>query len=93
MLACATQCTSDCVEYKTPLNQCYSTSALFQNDPQWGSVDMYDHYSEPKHAIIRTMYSSTNKTCQNITDTFTIPLGVNVGPLGEPRPCGSFRLD
>ena len=92
MHACAQTCLTDCKDYTTPLRTCYSPSKLFPGDIQWGTVDLYDRYSDSKHAILRTMYASSNGTCQGITDTVSIPIGVNVSPLGDPRPCGSFTL-
>ena len=89
MNTCASNCTTDCISYATPLGQCYQPSVLFPNDSQWGTVDTLDSYIND-NTIKRTFYESTNGTCSIVTTEFMIPLHEKVGPIGDPRPCGEF---
>lgn len=91
MHTCAKQCKEDCMDYKTPLNQCNNATTLFPNDPQWSDFDWYDVYRSGE--LVRTFYKSKYGTCSLPTETFTIPLGINVGPIGLPRSCGKFTVE
>ena len=90
MKTCASNCKEDCKVYQSPLNQCNNASRLFPNDPQWGTLDWKDQIYNG--SILRTFYLSSNGTCTTATDNFTIPLNEAVGPIGDPRPCGTFTL-
>ena len=90
MNACK-NCKDDCIEYRTPINQCYNPAVLFKNDPQWATFDMKDVYYDTGD-FDRTIYASTDGTCTKPTESFTIPLDTAVGPLGSPRSCGTFTI-
>ena len=90
MNTCAKSCKEDCVYYNTPLGQCNNATQLFPNDPQWSEFDWYDTFRLGN--IIRTFYKSTNGSCVSPTETFEIPLNINVGPIGLPRSCGKFTV-
>ena len=97
MTLCVDKCAGyDCKSYITPINECYSSSRLFPNDPSWSGKDVYDTISICRtQTLTRTIYDTENGTCHSSNSTgdkFHIPLNECVGPFGKPRPWGSFRL-
>ncbi len=87
----APPCSTDCKEYEIPLSQCFSPSALFPGDEQWGAHDVLDVCHG--HYLNRSFFSSTDGTCFNRTDGFVLPLDECVGPFGKPRPYGYFSCN
>jgi hypothetical protein len=52
-----------------------------------------DRLSDVKPLTLeRTLFSSRDGSCQTPTGHFEVPLGICVGPFGDPRPWGSFRV-
>lgn len=92
MTVYASNCFDSPRVYTSPLRTCNNPTVLFPGDPQWGTVDWFDTYKNDTE-FRRTFYASTDGTCTTPTDTFTIPLRVKVGPMGDPRPCGYFELE
>jgi len=89
MTLCSASDSNDCKSYLVPVSQCYSPKRLFPRDPQWGPFDVFDVVFRNR-SFIRSFYSSTDGICSNRTGSFTVPLGVRVGPFGKPRPTGTF---
>lgn len=98
---CTTKCEADggdgdCVEYTTPLNECFNGQKLFPGDESWSGVDMHDEMA--MRSMKRTFYDTTDGSCGGIAgeeavdDQFILPFGDCVGPFGPPRPWGSFTL-
>ena len=83
-------CDQDCKAYLTPIGTCYRPSILFPHDEQWGIADVHDSCSEDGKKVTRSFYDSTDGTCKNQTDAFTIDTSACVGPFGRPRPAGIF---
>lgn len=88
MTLCGDKCESDCKVYSPPTGECYSPPVLWPGDPQWGASDTLDLCNHTH--IVRSFFTSTNGSCANQTDEFTLPLDVCVGPFGKPRPWGKF---
>lgn len=88
---CAKDCSQDCVEYKTPVEMCYNPLTLFPGDPQWGPYDIKDTID--KGGVKRTFYLSQNGSCLGEAESAVVPLGVKIGPMGQPRSCGIFRVE
>lgn len=93
MTLCLRKCETDCKSYITPTGVCYSSGALFPNDPSWSDEwDIWDDLIDDV-TLHRTIFRTKNNTCYgNDTDYFEIPLGVCVGPFGKPRPWGFFQV-
>jgi hypothetical protein len=89
---CKGKCAHDCKVYRTPLSECYSPSALFPGDEQWGAFDVFDVLDRTagNDNFSRTFFNSTDGTCRGQTDGFTLPLRQCVGPFGAPRPWGTI---
>lgn len=75
--------------YTTPLSQCYSPLQLFPGDSQWGPYDVRDDMVS-ESSFRRIFYESTDGTCTRPAEEATVPLGTPLGPLGQPRSCGTF---
>lgn len=85
---------SDCLSYTTPLDKCYNGRVLFPDDPSWGDVDIIDSIavdSTDTQWLTRRFFQSKVSSCQDLDDTYELPLGECVGPFGRPRPWGLFR--
>lgn len=87
---CGKKCTEDCMVYETPLASCYNPLKLFPGDPQWGPYDVVDTLRG--NTLTRTFYESTDGTCRQPAESADVPLGVKVGPMGDPRGCGWFSV-
>ena len=92
MTVFAANCTDSSREYTSYLHTCHNAQTLFPDDPQWGPFDWYDSYKNGSDEFTRTFYKSTNGTCTTPSETFSIPINVKVGPMGDPRPCGIFHI-
>jgi hypothetical protein len=90
LTVCAKKCAYDCADYDTPLDRCYNPSRLFPNDPQWGPYDIRD--TIVAKGLYRTFYESTDGSCSGSSESAEVPLQVSVGPMGDPRGCGVFRI-
>ena len=88
MTVCKVRCSSDCKTYHLPLMQCFSPPRLFPDDPQWGTEDVRDTCNATH--LHRTFFASGDSSCTNMTDSFILPLSECVGPMGKPRPWGTF---
>jgi hypothetical protein len=98
MTICVDKCAGEsCKTYVTPIDQCYSSSLLFPNDPSWSGKDLRDVIICETQTLLRTIFDTENGTCRGGSSTtsedkFRIPLNECVGPFGEPRPWGTFSL-
>jgi hypothetical protein len=95
MTLCVDKCAGEnCKTYITPIDQCYSSSLLFPNDPSWSGKDLRDAIICESQTLVRTIFDTENGTCSSGSseDKFRIPLNECVGPFGEPRPWGIFGL-
>ena len=94
MTLCADKCVDDnCIDYITPINECFSSTRLFPNDPSWSGKDVRDIISSQTQILVRTIFDTENGTCYGSgNDLFRIPLNECVGPFGRPRPWGIFRI-
>lgn len=81
----------NCVVFSTPVGECYNGQFLFPNDPSWGEYDIRDTIVD-SNSFVRTFYVSVDESCQNSTDTYTLPFNECVGPFGPPYPWGKFSL-
>jgi len=75
-----------CIQYQTPLNECYNPQTLFPDDDNpWGDYDILDKYvmcSSLSHYYVkkqelqtskffkRTFYATKDSSCINETDSF-----------------------
>lgn len=73
--------------YLTPLDFCYNGQDLFPNDPSWSGFDVLDTLGEDGF-LHRSIFSSTDQSCENATDELMIDLNICVGPFGAPYPWG-----
>ena len=81
----------NCVVFGTPVGPCYNGQALFPHDPSWGEYDITDNVVDST-SFIRIFYLSVDASCQNSSDTFTLPFDECIGPFGQPYPWGKFTL-
>lgn len=80
-----------CVQYVTPVSDCYNGQVLFPADPSWASYDIKDDVVDNAR-FVRKFYASESGACQDQTDQFELPFNECVGPFGQPRPWGIFAL-
>lgn len=94
MTLCVDKCAGkNCKTYITPIDQCYSSSLLFPNDPSWSGKDLLDVIICETQTLVRIIFDTENGTCRGSSeDKFRIPINECVGPFGEPRPWGTFSL-
>ena len=92
MTVCGKKCSYDCLDYKTPIEQCYRPTALFPGDPQWGDYDIKDQRVSDS-TLRRSFYQSKDGTCSRPAEVVDIPLHTDLWPMGDPRPCGRFRVE
>mmetsp|Transcript_2737 Transcript_2737/g.5630 ORF Transcript_2737/g.5630 Transcript_2737/m.5630 type:complete len:129 (-) Transcript_2737:29-415(-) len=78
------------IEYKIPVSTCYNPQVEFPDDngDVWGATDVYDECND--RYLKRTFYSSSDGTCTNATDTYTLVYDTCLGPFGEEYPWGVF---
>ena len=91
MIVCRDKCETGCASYPVPLGKCFSPPKLWPHDPTWAINDIFDKCVNATH-FQRSLFSSTDGTCEGSTGSFGIPIGECVGPFGEPRPWGWFNL-
>jgi hypothetical protein len=56
------------------------------------SSDDHDHASPLLSSFTRRFYASDNSTCNDLVDTYELPLNECLGPFGKPHPWGRFSL-
>jgi hypothetical protein len=60
------------------------------------SSDDHDHPTPPPPPLLslltRRFYASDNSTCNDLVDTYELPLDECLGPFGKPHPWGRFSL-
>ena len=88
MEVCSGKCSGDCKVYRPPVGACYSPPLLWPGDVQWGAFDTLDRCNATH--LDRSFFGSTNGSCTERTDGFSLPLHTCVGPFGKPRPWGKF---
>ena len=82
-------CAADPRSYISPVGSCYSPSALWPGDPQWGEFDILDTVEGPR--LNRSFFASTDGSCNDRTDGFDLDIdGSCIGPFGPPRPFGTI---
>eukprot|EP00929_Paragymnodinium_shiwhaense_P113081 TRINITY_DN81349_c0_g1_i1.p2 TRINITY_DN81349_c0_g1~~TRINITY_DN81349_c0_g1_i1.p2 ORF type:complete len:169 (-),score=16.60 TRINITY_DN81349_c0_g1_i1:296-802(-) len=91
----AASCTSaddDPEVFHPPLDTCFNPRKLWpaSKSEAWGASDVLDQCNAGV-SVLRTFYDSTDGSCSGIRDTYTLPLGVCLGPFGAPRPWGVFE--
>ena len=75
--------------FHVPIGRCFSPPKLFPGSKAWGASDTLDICSG-NVSVKRTFYASTDGSCTNETDSYTLDTGVCLGPFGMPRPWGVF---
>ena len=92
-----TACESGCVQFITPIDDCFNGWDLFPDATEsWGPYDIVDTIWNDE-TIERTIFRSMNSTCSSSdddddNDVLMLPLNECVGPFGKPRPWGEFKI-
>jgi hypothetical protein len=97
---CSSFCTGKCCTYQTPIHTCFNGMTLFNHSVDWGTMDILDTISRlegddddpPIYFLTRQFYESNTSMCQELFDTYELPLNECVGPFGKPHPWGRFTL-
>lgn len=87
---------NDSKTYESPVNRCYNPRHIFDDDTQWGLIDIFDTCVLNGNGTImvnRTFYNSTDSSCSGPPDSGfqLLPTSYCIGPFGTPRPWGVLQ--